>query len=69
MNKEEYLEYVEDEKKEVTPLMFFYYKLKGGTANEVEFYNAWGKWVMWQQASLARIYRKVFENLNEHFKV
>jgi hypothetical protein len=69
MTKEQYLEYVKDDKKEVTPLMFFYYKLKGGTANEFEFYGAWAKWVLLVPRQLAGIYRNVFKDLNEHFKI
>ena len=31
MTKEVFKEYLEDSNKEVTPIMFYYYKLKGGT--------------------------------------
>ena len=69
MSKEEYLEYVNDQTKEITPLMYFFYKLKGGTYGEQEFFEAWRTWSAKMSIFMGGIHYHVFTELNKHFKI
>lgn len=69
MSREEFIEYLQDPTKEVTPVMFFYYKLKGGTANKAAFEFAFMRWMAHRSLTMSSIIFSVFNNLKQHFKI
>ena len=69
MTKEQFKEYLTDNSKEVTPVMFFYYKLKGGQLSEYDFTIAFRMWSAKFGRQLGLIHARVFSELTRHFKL
>ena len=70
MTRDVFIEYWKAESKEVTPVMFYYYKLRGGTYPEGYFTVAFQRWiVVMGGGNVGLVIAKVFSDLTKHFKV
>lgn len=69
MTRDEYLGYLNDQTKEVTPVMWFFYNLKGGSLSRGAFENAFQQWAAQLGFLMGAVHSFVFTELNKHFKV
>lgn len=70
MTREEYLEYVNDQTKDITPVLFFFYRLKGGHLNEHEFNYAIMRYLAYIGGlRFGQLFNYVFTQLDFHFKL
>lgn len=69
MTKELFQEYLTDHSKEVTPVMYFYYTLKGGHLSEYDFNLAFQRWAAYLGSLVAKVHYHVFKELTKHFEL
>ena len=78
MEKDEYLKYRRDDTKEFTPVLHFYYLLKGGMiGDEGMFMKQYTRWVLAKslgffedfKRNLARVNQMVIKELDEYFSI
>ena len=69
MTREEFESYYFDQTKEVTPVMFFYYKLKGGHLDEESFIYYFKRWAALLAFKIRFYIDNVYNDLAKHFNL
>lgn len=71
MLRKEYLEFLQDDSKDMMELYYEYYKIKGGSLSFVDFVNYFSLWIFNVVGvnNLPYLQYFVFQKLNEHFFV
>lgn len=70
MTREEYLKYQADHSLEITPVLFFFYKLKGGHLDYATFSSCMMRWLaIIGHSNIALLLYYVFTQLDFHFKL
>lgn len=71
MSRKEYLEFLQDESKDMMELYYEYYKIKSGSLAFVDFVNYFSIWLFQVVGikNLPYLQYFVFKKLNEHFSV
>ena len=71
MTKEEYIRISQDQSADTLPVVFFFYKLKGGRLNYTQFNYAFSIWLTQRIGIhlLSQIIFYVFTELDKHFKI